>query len=67
MATNKKIDEEGEGKKQIFGRETDAAERKEGRENDDEEANKALEECNGSDLDGREIKCSEATPRKAEH
>ena len=33
----------------------------------DEEANKALEECNGSDLDGREIKCSEATPRKAEH
>ena len=33
----------------------------------DEEANKALEECNGNDLDGREIKCSEATPRKAEH
>ncbi|MDP7008911.1 MAG: RNA-binding protein [Phycisphaerales bacterium] len=30
----------------------------------DEEANKALEECNGKELDGREIKCSEATPRK---
>ena len=30
----------------------------------DEEAGKALEECNGNDLDGREIKCSEATPRK---
>ena len=31
---------------------------------DDSEANKALEECNGIELDGREIKCSEATPRK---
>ena len=33
----------------------------------DDEANKALEECNGIELDGRAIKCSEATPRKAEH
>ncbi len=33
----------------------------------DEEANKALAECNGNELDGREIKCSEATPRKAEN
>jgi hypothetical protein len=32
-----------------------------------DEANKALEECNGIELDGRAIKCSEATPRKAEH
>jgi cold-inducible RNA-binding protein len=32
-----------------------------------DEANKALEDCNGIELDGREIKCSEATPRKAEH
>ncbi len=32
-----------------------------------DEANKALEECNGVELDGRAIKCSEATPRKAEH
>ena len=31
---------------------------------DDAEANKALEECNGIELDGRAIKCSEATPRK---
>ena len=30
----------------------------------DEEANKALEECNGVEIDGRAIKCSEATPRK---
>ncbi|MBC8200449.1 MAG: RNA-binding protein [Planctomycetes bacterium] len=30
----------------------------------DEEANKALEECNDVELDGRAIKCSEATPRK---
>ena len=34
---------------------------------DNDEANKALEECNGIELDGRAIKCSEATPRKAEH
>jgi RNA recognition motif-containing protein len=34
---------------------------------DDAEANKALEECNGIELDGRAIKCSEATPRKAEN
>jgi RNA recognition motif-containing protein len=33
----------------------------------DDEANKALEECNGIELDGRAIKCSEATPRKAEN
>jgi RNA recognition motif-containing protein len=33
----------------------------------DEEANKALEECSGVELDGRAIKCSEATPRKAEN
>ncbi|MFP6751984.1 MAG: RNA-binding protein [Pirellulaceae bacterium] len=32
-----------------------------------DEANKALEDCNGIELDGRAIKCSEATPRKAEH
>jgi RNA recognition motif-containing protein len=32
----------------------------------DEEANKAMDECNGKELDGREIKCSEATPRKTE-
>ena len=30
----------------------------------DEEANKALEECNGVEIDGRALKCSEATPRK---
>jgi len=30
----------------------------------DEEGRKAIEECNGSDLDDRTIKCSEATPRK---
>ncbi len=34
---------------------------------DSAEATKALEECNGIELDGRAIKCSEATPRKAEH
>ncbi len=33
----------------------------------DEEASKAIEECSGHELDGREIKCSEATPRKTEH
>jgi len=33
---------------------------------DEAEANKALEECNGIELDGRAIKCSEATPRKTE-
>jgi RNA recognition motif-containing protein len=32
-----------------------------------DEANKAIEECGGKELDGREIKCSEATPRKTEH
>jgi len=32
----------------------------------DGEGNKAMEECNGVELDGRAIKCSEATPRKAE-
>jgi len=31
----------------------------------DEEANKALAECDGSDLDGRTIKCKEAAPRKS--
>lgn len=30
-----------------------------------DEANKAIEECGGKELDGREIKCSEATPRKS--
>ena len=29
----------------------------------DEEANKAMEECNGVEIDGRTIKCVEATPR----
>ena len=33
----------------------------------DEEASKALEECNGVEMDGRAIKCSEATPRKTEN
>ena len=31
---------------------------------DDTEAKKAMEECDGSDLDDRTIKCSEAAPRK---
>ena len=31
----------------------------------DEEANKAIEDCDGSDMDGRTIKCKEATPRKS--
>ena len=31
---------------------------------DDEEAKKAMAECDGTDLDGRTIKCSEAAPRK---
>ena len=31
---------------------------------DDAEASKAMEECDGTDLDGRTIKCSEAAPRK---
>ena len=31
---------------------------------DDEEAKKAMEECDGGDLDDRTIKCSEAAPRK---
>jgi hypothetical protein len=31
---------------------------------DDDEAKKAMEECDGTDLDGRTIKCSEAAPRK---
>ncbi len=30
----------------------------------DEEAKKAMEECDGGDLDSRTIKCSEAAPRK---
>ena len=34
---------------------------------DDSEANKAMEGCSGVELDGRAIKCSEATPRKDEH
>ena len=34
---------------------------------DESEANKAMEECSGVELDGRAIKCSEATPRKTEH
>ena len=34
---------------------------------DDSEAKKAMEECSGVELDGRAIKCSEATPRKTEH
>ena len=31
----------------------------------DDEANKAISGCSGTELDGREIKCSEATPRKS--
>jgi cold-inducible RNA-binding protein len=31
---------------------------------DDAEAKKAMEECDGTDLDDRTIKCSEAAPRK---
>ena len=31
---------------------------------DDEEAKKAMEECDGGDLEDRTIKCSEAAPRK---
>jgi RNA recognition motif-containing protein len=31
---------------------------------DESEANKAMEGCSGVELDGRAIKCSEATPRK---
>jgi hypothetical protein len=31
----------------------------------DEEANKAIEECDNADMDGRTIKCKEATPRKS--
>jgi RNA recognition motif-containing protein len=31
---------------------------------DDGEATKAIEECDGADMDGRTIKCKEATPRK---
>ena len=31
---------------------------------DESEANKAMAECNGVELDGRVIKCSEASPRK---
>ena len=34
---------------------------------DESEANKAMEECSGVELDGRAIKCSEATPRKTEN
>jgi hypothetical protein len=34
---------------------------------DESEANKAMEECSGVELDGRAIKCSEATPRKDEN
>ncbi len=33
----------------------------------DDEARKAMEESNGHELDGRPLKCSEATPRKAEN
>ena len=33
--------------------------------NDADEANKAISGCSGTELDGREIKCSEATPRKS--
>ena len=32
----------------------------------DDEASKAMEECNGAEIDGRTIKCVEATPRKAD-
>ena len=31
---------------------------------DNEEAKKAMTECDGTDLDDRTIKCSEAAPRK---
>jgi len=31
---------------------------------DDAEASKAMTDCDGTDLDGRTIKCSEAAPRK---
>ena len=31
---------------------------------DDAEASKAMEECDGGDLEDRTIKCSEAAPRK---
>ncbi|MCH2147290.1 MAG: RNA-binding protein [Phycisphaerales bacterium] len=32
--------------------------------NDDDAARKAIEECDGAEIDGRAIKCSEATPKR---
>ena len=32
--------------------------------NDDDAGRKAIEACDGADIDGRSIKCSEATPKR---